>query len=155
VLVLVPVEVRVDDPETVEERDAVIVREVVGELDEVREDLAETEVEPEAVCVRDSRLVAEVDLEMVDVFVLEDVEDDVRLEVLVRVEVEDAVEDFERVADFVEEEDVVDVRDCCADLVEESEALTDFDGTAVRVAVRVDEADAVGRAPITAKPRCS
>lgn len=149
-VVRVPVDVRVDEPETVEERDAVIVREAFGELDEVREGLADTDVEPEAVCVRDSRLVAEVDLEMVDVFVLEDVEDDVRLEVLVRVDVVDAVDVLEDVPDLVDVADVVDVLLGCEVLEAVRLPLGVFDATADLVPVRVEDDDAVGKAPATA-----
>lgn len=149
-VVRVPVEVRVEEPVTVDDRVPVIDRVVVGELDEVREDLADPEVEPDVVGVRDPRLEPVVVRVTVLVRVLEDVPVEDRLLVLVRVIVVVAVEDFERVADLEDDDDVVDVLLGCEVLEAVRLPLGVRDAIADRVPVRVDVEDRVGKAPATA-----
>ena len=123
---------------------------MVGELDEVREDLAEPDVEPVVVGVRDSRLEADAVRVTVPVLVLELVPVEERLLMTVRVDVVDAVDVLDTVEDFVEDDDVVDVLDATAEREEEALSLDVLDATADRVPVRVDVDDAVGKAPATA-----
>ena len=56
-----------------------------------------------------------------------------------------------QVEDDDEDADVVDVLDASADLDEEALSLEDRDAIADRVPVRVEVADAVGKAPATAR----
>lgn len=114
---------------------------------EVREDLAETEEEEEAVVVRDSRLEGEPDLEIVLVFVLEDVPVEVRLEVVDLEEEDELVAVFEADDVRVDVEDVVTVRDATAEREDDRLSLGVRVARAERVDVRVDDADAVGRTP--------